>query len=220
MHGISRIGHERVQIARQIEPFEHPCSDALEPRVFGIAVFEDVQIVGAVVDAWTQQHHVGLGVRPQDELAHGAGAQIGLEFEFRRQESVEGVLIERLVKQVFANGPILEPIGAFVLGVVQDFEARIQFLARGIVIEDLVNMHRMHDSKDTGFRGAAHSIRGGAAGEPRQQVQISCLVGAHRVAGLDVRAPVGAEAGAQLGRFDQCFQMALPLVDRRAHESR
>src|ERR1700676_2812522 len=96
MHGIARIGHERVQVARKSEPFEQTLGDALQTRVFRVAVLEDVQVIGAVVNAGAEEYDLGRIVRGENELAHGRGTQAGLELEFRRQKTVKGILIQRL----------------------------------------------------------------------------------------------------------------------------
>ncbi len=52
--------------------------------MFGLAVLEHAQIIGAVVNAGAEQDDVGVGLRGKKKIADRARTQIGLVLEFRR----------------------------------------------------------------------------------------------------------------------------------------
>ena len=86
-----------------------------------------------------------------DEFAHESRRQIGLVVKFGREKTVECLFVQRFVEQKFADRPVLEPVGALVRGVVQNPEARVQIPARGVMVQDLVDMQGMHAGKHTDF---------------------------------------------------------------------
>src|ERR1700744_1926988 len=97
--------------------------------MFRVAVLEYVEKERAVVNAWTEQHHIGLRVRRLNEIACLRGAQIGFDTELRREKPIERLFVQWFTEQEPSNRPVLVPVGALVGRVVQNFEAGIQFLA-------------------------------------------------------------------------------------------
>ena len=105
-----------------------------ETGVLGIAMLEHIEIKRTVVNAGTEQHHVRLRIRGLDEVAHFGGAQIGFQLELRRQESVKRILIQVFSEQELSDRPIFVPVGTLIGRVVQNTEAGIEFLPRGVVV--------------------------------------------------------------------------------------
>ncbi len=151
VHRVSRIGHEIGEIDARLDALEESRRHRREPRMLRIAVFEHVEKIGAIVNAGAEQIHIRRGGRAVDELAHRRRGQVGLEAKSRRQKSVKSLLVQRLAQQKFADRPVFEPVGPLVRRVVQNLEAGIQFRSRRVVIQNLIDMHRMHAGKHTGF---------------------------------------------------------------------
>src|SRR5260370_26030036 len=112
--------------------------------MLGLAVLEHVQKIGTVVNAGAEQHHVGVGLRGENEITDRARAQIGLVLELRREESVERVLVQLLVQQKLPDRPVLEPVRPLVGRVVQYAESGIEVRRGRVVIQNLEYMPLTH----------------------------------------------------------------------------
>jgi len=123
---------------------------ALRYLMAGMVVHVDeIIITSGALDALTLSLQVLT--RAGDEIAHERRGQIGLEAELRRKKSVVRILIERLVAQEFADRPVLIPVGTLVGRIVENLEAGIEFLPRGVMVEDLIDMRSRHGAKHTHF---------------------------------------------------------------------
>src|SRR5580693_8597163 len=97
MHRVSGVRHQVRERLRRLKSRKKVLADLHESRVLCIAMFEYIQIKGAVVDAGTEEHHVGRRVRVPNEIHDVGGAKIGLQLELGRKKAVKSILVQGLV---------------------------------------------------------------------------------------------------------------------------